>query len=192
MGESTMKIFFSLICFVFISITTCFGGQFPLSDTEFLNYELPSGFEFKTSRDPDDQFRFALNFSHFGQSPFRDLGSKVFLFKATEEDLDSLKTDQQKRDFLAVDCEYFERGSVERKTKIQKFKGESDVFYCSFTDESLVDQENLLPGQFRHVTVALVINNKFEFLARAYSNSVENNTFKDFLKIMSTLNVTEK
>jgi len=187
-----MKSLFTFIFFTLLTCTACFGGQFPLSDTEVLNYELSPGYEFKTSRDPDDQFKFALNFSHFGQNQFRDLGSKVFLFKANKEDLESLKTDQKKREFLEVDCEYFKKGSVEKKTKIQKFKGESDVFYCSFTDESLVGQENLLPGQFKHVTVALAINHEFEFLARVFSNSVEDNTFNDFLKIMSTLNVTEK
>lgn len=187
-----MKAIYSFLFFTIIASTTCLGDQFPLSDTEFLDYKLPPEFEFKTSRDPDDQFRFAINFSHFGQNRSRDLGAKVFLFKLNRDDMQSIRTDQQKREFLAIDCEYFAKGSVEKETTIKTFKGESDVFYCSFTDETLVHQEQLLPGEFRHVSMALVINDDFEFLARVFSNSVENKAFEDFLGIMASLGVTNQ
>lgn len=179
------------LCLMVVS-AICSGDELSISDNEILSYKLPEGFRFKIAQDPDDQFRPSLKYSHYGKNGFKDFGFKIFLYKIKQDEVNDLKTDQQKSDFLAVDCKGYEKGSVEKKTTIKKYVGHAGVFYCSYTDASLAGMADIPLGQFKNVTVALAIRNNFEFLAVAYSNSVKDELFGDFMQTMDSLKVVNK
>lgn len=181
-----------IVVLALLSGTNSFAGEVSISESESLSYDLPKDFRFELSRDPDDGYRPALKFSHFGQGGFKDFGFKVYLFKPGKIEIDKMSSDKKKEEFLSVDCKSFEERSLEGKTKINKFVGKSEVFYCSFTDAEMAKVKDPLPGQFRNVTIALVFNGDFEFLARAYSNSIQGEQFKAFLDCMATLKVVPK
>lgn len=162
------------------------SDEIKISDTETLSYEMPEGFSFKVSKDPDDGFRPALKFSHFGEDGFKDFGFKIFVDKGDENQLND---DKSKIEFVTVDCKEYQGGSVEQKTTVKKHSGSTDAFYCSFTDASLVNAKELMPGQFKNVSVGFAKDKAFAFTAVAFSNEISGSKFSAFLNTLSSLKV---
>ncbi|THJ18873.1 MAG: hypothetical protein CAF45_016545 [Nitrospira sp. CG24E] len=158
-----------------------------LSGGQFVNFERPSGFEVKVSRDPDDEFRPTLKFSHVATSGIKDFGFKVSIHTSERE---KLRDESFAIELMSDLCGRLEAGAVEGTVPIRKIK-ETDVWYCYATDAKLQNESALPPGSYRHITVAFSRHEGYGFTAIAYSQSINDSLFRDFLDTMSTLRARE-
>jgi hypothetical protein len=161
------------------------GDEIRISRSELLTFSMPKGFDFQPSRDPTDR-SLVLIYSHSDDGGSKDFSFRIFVNKVSAE---QLSTEREKREFVAVDCEEYKEASVEKTVRIKKYKGNADVYYCSFTDASIPSTSKLRPGQFRNISIAFVREGEFAFMAVAYSNAIEGTLFNQFLNTMSSLNV---
>jgi hypothetical protein len=167
----------------------CVSGELWAEELEIaagqlVSFEQPAGFEAGITRDPDDEFRPQLKFSHFAPSGIKDFGFKVSVHTADKQTL----SDKRLALVLMSDlCGRLKAGSAEGKVDIQTYVGKGEVFYCSFTDASLQGTHALAPGSFRKITVAFSRYEEYGFTAIAYSQSTTDRQFFAFLRTVSSL-----
>ncbi|MFO0705453.1 MAG: hypothetical protein U0412_01260 [Nitrospira sp.] len=158
------------------------------SKGRFVTYDKPEGFKAVVAHDPDDQFQPTLKFSHFSPSGIKDFGFKIDIHPA---DPGMLRQDEFAAELMSDLCGRLDAGSVEGTVPIRKRQGDNDVWYCYATDAKLQKASVLPPGSYRIISVAFSRYEGYGFTAIAYSQSVSDSLYRDFLNTMANLSVRE-
>lgn len=162
--------------------------KIPLSEMEALVIRQPKAFQFRVTRDPDDGFRPALAFNAFSDR-VKTHGLKLFIEKDAKNEVE--KVDQLKARLEKVGGRYA-ASSVEKKVNAEELKvtvKDSFGCYCVLTDPNLVGVKDPLPGDFAYMTFAFVKLNGLVVHGRLYSNSKDDASFRDALRMMETLSI---
>lgn len=161
--------FYSVGVFLVLPIFWCASvtgaEEMELSGGQFVSFDRPAGFQIKVSRDPDDEFRPLLKFSHFATSGIKNFGFKVHVHRADGE---RLWDKSFAPELMSELCGRLDAGSVEGTVPIRRIK-ETDVWYCYATDAKLQNESVLPPGSYRHIALAFSRHEGYGFTAIAYS-----------------------
>jgi len=161
----------------------------PLSDAADLVFQQPKHFRFRITRDPDDGFRPALAFNAFGPM-FKTQGLKVFVLENGQKA--EFQTLAQLEERVKRMGGRYAQDSVEQEVKVQPLKMTAkDDFgcYATLTDAGLQAKKELLPGEFRCITLGFARVGETLLQIRMYSNSTDDADFKGAIRMIEGISV---
>ncbi len=186
----------ALVLILLVSFATQLSAkEIRLSNTKTLYFKVPATFQFKISRDRSDKYQPSLRFTSYNRRGRKKLGFKIFIHK---DKTSQLRYTSQEIAWFKAACAQHQAGSVENKVTLQVYRDANNsqarnVYYCTFTDSQLA-KRGLKPGsgQYLHITTAFVHQQNYVFRAIAYSNKVTGNLYLKFLKVMSSIKISNR
>ena len=81
--------------------------------------------------------------------------------------------------------------SIENEVRVNALPGDALGYYCTLTDKSVDTVDAKGPGKYRFITFSAVRNSQYVYMAVAFSNSTDNQLFKDFLLLLPSVRIVE-
>ncbi len=178
----------------YLLLPTLMSFEIPLSQNDVLQLVKPKGYIYRISKnaaDPENQKKSALQFSYFNNVGYKSFVFRIFIYRDPENYVNNATN---AKSYIRDYCKNYQNNSIENQVIIRtKSRGRGDyVYYCSFTDSTISKRGKVKPGQFRNISLAMVRQNGYVFIAVAYSNSLSGKLYKRYLNTLASIKIKNK
>ena len=181
------KLIFVLIMILAISAQ---ADELKLDEAYSINFQRTESFTPSIIHDPADQFRASLLVIHHKTDGSEDFYAKVkFLKFDSEKEMQEI--DSAMHNYVKTKCSEMVNTSIENEVRVNALPGDALGYYCTLTDKSVDTVDAKGPGKYRFITFSAVRNSQYVYMAVAFSNSTDNQLFKDFLLLLPSVRIVE-
>jgi len=161
--------------------------EIALSQKDVLHFTKPKGYIYRiasNSSDPNNQKKSALQFSHFNSLGYKNFVFRIFIYNDPNLEY---ANHEVARSYLRKKCNRYKENSIEGRVVIKANKAGRGrvILSCAFTDRSV--SKKAKPGQFRNVSLSMVRERGYVFLAVAYSNGLSGKLHKRYVQTMKSI-----
>lgn len=177
-----------LITYLVMASSFALGEEVRLSESSVLSFRPHPGGPYVIDISHEAGALPSARLTHEAENPKDDISINLHLTKiGSVEELE--ETFQVT--LLTKYCELYVDSSVEKKISVQRYKSKAaEVFYCSFTDPTLVDAQTER-GKFKNAIAALAISGDYEFTALGMLNGLGGENEKVFLQTVSSFRIQD-
>jgi hypothetical protein len=166
------------------------ADELKLDETYSISFQHTESFSPSIIHDPADQFRPSLLIIHHKTDGSEDFYAKVQFLK-----IDSAKAengiDSAVHGLVESQCSEMVNTSIENEARVLALPGETLGYYCTLTDKSVEPDDAKGPSKYRVIAFSSVSYSDLINTAVAFSNSTDDQLFKDYLELLSSIKIVQ-